>query len=452
MIWNGIIWLYEEIALAKNVKNSLELEIEKIVWGGKGLGRANGKVFFVEKAVPLDKIRMRVTLSKSDFGEGEIEKIIYPSKFRVSPICKDFQKCGGCQLQMVNYAQSLVIKEEIAKEILKRWTKTAKFNKIIGMETPFEYRHKGEFHLRVASSKLICGFFEAKSHKIVPFENCHLFNKNFNFKLKEIVKHLDKLPFKGSLKSLILCSSEQDEFVLVVYYEGEKEVEEQLFEKLESLKLKGIVFENRNKGKVFEKGECFINYKIEKREPFIKKDILFKVDPRTFTQASFKMNNYLVYECLRLLNLSKHNTILELFSGGGNFTLPIALNSKEVVAIEGLKLASDDSKFNASFNDITNVEHINGDVREKIFKLQKLSRKFDVVFLDPPRSGLYELIQDVVLFEPKRILYVSCSLPTLERDLRKFNEFDYLPEEFSFFDLFPQTYGIETIALLRRKN
>jgi 23S rRNA (uracil1939-C5)-methyltransferase len=429
-----------------------DVDVEEIVWGGKGLTRLNGKVFFISKAVPEERVKIRITLEKSDFGEGEIERIITPSKFRVSPLCKDFKRCGGCQLQMMNYPSQLLQKQKIAENILRRWKEFAKFNQIVGMENPFFYRHKGEFHLKVKDGKLVFGFYEKESHKIVDFENCYLFDDKFNLKLKEIVKFLNLTKGKNSLLNFSLsCSENGEDFVLTLSHKGSLNDENEIIEKLSPLNLKGIILENKESRSLRSVGECFITYSIKPSDEILK-EIHFKVDPKSFTQANFEMNNRLINESLRLLNLSNYESILELFSGVGNFSLPISLRCKEILSIEGSEVASKDAKFNAIFNGLTNVENINGDVNEWVMKLLSQSRQFDVIFLDPPRSGSFEIMDLIARFQPKNILYVSCSLPTLERDLRRIYEFGYIPKEFSFFDMFPQTYGIETIALLERKK
>ncbi len=429
-----------------------EVDVEEIVWGGKGLTRLNGKIFFVSKAVPEERVKIRITLEKSDFGEGEIERIITPSRFRVSPLCKDFKRCGGCQLQMMNYPSQLSQKQKIAENILRRWREFAKFNEIIGMKNPFFYRHKGEFHLKVKDGKLIFGFYEKESHNIVDFENCYLFDDKFNLKLKEVVKCLNSAKCKNSLLSFSLsCSETGKDYVLSLSHKGSFKDENEILEKLSPANLKGIIVENEETQSIRTVEECFITYSIKQSEEILK-EIHFKVNPKSFTQANFEMNSLLIKESLRLLNLSNYESILELFSGVGNFSLPISLRCKEVLSIEGSEVASKDAKFNSTFNGITNVENINGDVNEWILKLLAQSRQFDVIFLDPPRSGSFEIMDTIARFQPKKILYVSCFLPTLERDLRRIYEFGYAPTEFSFFDMVPQTYGIETIALLTRKK
>jgi len=123
-----------------------EVDVEEIVWGGKGLTRLNGKIFFVSKAVPEERVKIRITLEKSDFGEGEIERIITPSRFRVSPfMSKILRGAVAVKLQMMNYPSQLSQKQKIAENILRRWREFATFNEIIGMKNPFFIGIKANF-------------------------------------------------------------------------------------------------------------------------------------------------------------------------------------------------------------------------------------------------------------------------------------------------------------------
>lgn len=435
----------------KNLKKS-EIEIENIVWGGKGIGRIDGKIYFVPKSVPQDRLLIKITKEKRDYGEGKIEKIVYPSPTRVSPLCKDFKRCGGCQIQMMNYKWQVESKEKMAKEILRRWINKAKFNPLIPAEHPFEYRHSGDFHIKWLEGKCLCGFYEGESHRIVDFENCHLFSKEFNSKIRRIKSFICEEEIEEISSFNLNCGEDEKDYV-VIFVVTDENFDFNNFEKIQKeTELAGVVVKDKNGAKIARNGKCFLNYSIKKSEEYLPKEIKFKVDVESFSQSNFEMNSKLVYEILRLADLSSYETVLELFSGAGNFTLPIALKCKEVFAVEKCETAVEDSKFNSNLNLIYNIRHIKGDVKEHTAKLISSSFKFDTVVLDPPRSGAYETVEYIAAFNPKRIVYISCNLPTLERDLRKFCEFGFLPEEFSFFDLFPQTYGIETIVLLRREN
>lgn len=429
-----------------------EIEIENIVWGGKGIGRIKGKVFFVQKSVPGDRLSIKIVKEKKDYGEGEIEKIIFPSLERVLPVCRDFSRCGGCQLQMMNYKFQIEAKEKICREILRRWTKNAKFNSLIPMKNPFEYRHSGDFHCRLLNGKVLCGFYEKESHRIVDFENCHLFSKEFNQRLKKITKCLEKYQIDFVNSFNLSCSENEKEFVTSFYVRDEEFDPNQFLKLKDEANLSGIVVKSGGAKTILQNGELFLTYSLKKRENVLEKGIKFKIDVESFSQSNFEMNSKLVEEVVKFANLSSHEKALELFSGVGNFTMSLALKCKEIVAVEKSETAVADIKFNSTLNSIYNIRHLKGDVKEQIERLISSSAKFDFILLDPPRSGAIEIIEKIASFNPKRVVYVSCNLPTLERDLRKFCEIGFIPHEFSFFDLFPQTYGVESVVLLRNEN
>ena len=429
----------------------IDAEIESLVWGGKGLARVDGKVFFVAKSAPLDKVRIAVTKEKSDYGEGEIEKIIYPSPFRMAPVCPHFSKCGGCQFLHINYRKQLEEKERITKEVLRRWTEEARFEPIVPSPMPIGYRHSGDFHLFLDRGALKLGFYEPESHRIVPFDHCHLFSDAFNDKLREIKSVMEGFRMKEKLFKLNLSSDENDrDMVLAVSL---KEMSEQacrfLLDELNASGLKGTLFVGtRENEEILRSGDVSLSYALASEKGFFPGGIKLKYDTRSFTQADYRMNRAIVDDVLSMMSLSRHEKVLELYSGIGNFTLPIASCCKEVTAVESSRFAVADAKDNAAANGCENIQHLEGSVVEWIVKLIGRSARFDAVLLDPPRTGAFEVLAHLPSLSPRRVVYVSCSLPTLDRDLRRLSDFGFRPKIFRTYDLFPQTYGIETAVLL----
>lgn len=429
----------------------IDAEIESLVWGGKGLARVDGKVFFVAKSAPLDRVRIAVTKEKSDYGEGEIEKIYYPSPFRVAPICPHFKKCGGCQFLHINYKKQLEEKERITKEALRRWTEEAVFEPIVPSPMPVGYRHSGDFHLFLDRGALKLGFYEPESHRIVPFDHCHLFSEAFNGKLREIRQVFEKFRMKEKLFKLNLSSDENDrDMALTVWMkEPAEQAGEFLLEELKESGLTGtLILGADGNREIFRRGDPSLSYSLASEKGLFPGEIRLKYDTRSFTQADYRMNRVIVDDVLSMMNLSRHEKALELYSGIGNFTLPIASCCKEVTAVESSRFAAADAKENAAANGLENIRHLEGSVIEWIVKLIGGSARFDAVLLDPPRTGAFEVLAHLPSLAPRRAVYVSCSLPTLDRDLRRLSDFGFRPKLIRTYDLFPQTYGIETAVLL----
>lgn len=426
------------------------VEIESLAWGGKGLARLKGKVFFVAKSAPLDRAEVKTTREKSDYGEAEIEKILSPSPFRISPVCPEFEKCGGCQILHINYKKQLAEKEKIAGEILRRWSAKAVFHPIVPSPKILEYRHSGDFHVGYEKGKSLFGFYEPGSHGIIPFKNCFLFSKSFNERLSLIKEILASSSFAEKVFKLNLSMDENGkEFVGVVYIKEKSEkVGLSILESLKKADLKGILIAEKNEEEICRAGEISLSYLLAPIPGTLPDSVQFCFDPRSFTQANYEINSVLIRDLLLMINMSNHERVLELFSGIGNFTLPLAQNSKEVVAIESSPAACNDAKANAQSGRYVNVLNLQGSVEDEILKLILKSSKFDAILLDPPRTGAFDIIAHIKAFSPKRVVYISCNLPTLDRDLRRFSDFGFEPGEFRFYDFFPQTYGIETMVLL----
>ena len=428
-----------------------ELQIDRLAWGGRGVGRHRGKVVFVSKVVPGDRLLARAEKVKASFTEARMVGLLTPGEDRVDPRCPWFARCGGCQWLAAGYSRQVLEKDHILRSALRHHVEGARIDPIVRAAPPQAYRHRGDFHVRPTLSGARLGFYEEGSHRLVEVEGCLLFTPAFNAALGRMRSLLAKVPEARSLERITLAHSEDGTGTVAhlrLRPDGDAGAARSCAEQMKPMALKGMVATGgrRGPGLQWQGGDPHIWFHV----PDSHGELRLRAEVRSFTQAHLAMNRRLVPEAVAWLGLSESDRVLDLFSGVGNFTLPMATRCKEVVAVEGSPTASADARFNAEGNGVANVVHMEEEAAKAAAHLAGQGAAFDAVLLDPPRGGAADLLQSLSRLAPTRILYVSCNLPSLGRDLDQLRNLGYRLVRAQGWDMFPQTYGLEALCLLEK--
>ncbi len=437
-----------------------EVEITSLTYGGRGLGRIEGKVVFVPFSVPGDKLSVTITKDKKSFAEAEIKEILEPSADRIKPKCPVFGLCGGCAWQNISYPKQVEWKERILKETLERigGVELPAFDSPIEAKEPYNYRSRARF--QIDGDKW--GFFAASSHTLVDIEECPLVVPEVN----ETFAVLKKL-LKGKEHGLChieIALSERDNRTVASLYS----IKPFAFGKMDFLSatplLKGVELlrsKGRGKNKAGRRDGPFTSVK-----KYGETDIYFTVSGRelkapsgSFTQVNTAQNNLLVEKVCEMGALDKSTRVLDLFSGVGNITFALAEEAGSVTGVEIDSLAVDFARANASVKGDKNPEFECADVLKWVKNKGAktlASPPWDVVVLDPPRGGTpsggsVKTMRELVKLAPRRIIYVSCSPPTLARDISCLRDSGYVIKRAAFLDMFPQTFHIESVVMLDRE-
>ncbi len=448
---------------------------------GKSLGRIDGKVIFVEGAVPGDIADVFVTRNKKDWAEGKAIKIKEYSNERTEPFCIHFGICGGCKWQMLPYKKQLQYKEQEVKDAFKR---IGKLNDIpilpiIGSEKTIHYRNKLEFtfsNKRFLTPDQLeklndndwpggaLGYHVPKLYdKIIDIFECWLMDDVNNdirntlrdFSLAHNYSFYDIKEHKGWLRNIIIrnCTTGELMVNLVFGYEDKKEREKicsHLLQKVPSIttllytinaKWNDSIYD-LNPQTVYGKGfviETLNNFK-------------FKISPKSFFQTNTKQAEQLYGIVKDFAALSANEIIYDLYCGTGSIGIFLSKEAKKIIGVDVIKDAIDDAKENASLNNVAHASFFTGDVIEicdEEFFMKHGSP--DVVIVDPPRAGLHaKLIQKLIEIAPEKIVYVSCNVATQARDLQLLGE-KFSVEKLQPVDMFPHTHHIECVAELRLK-
>ena len=428
--------------------NKIELHIERLVYGGKGLGRHNNMVVFVPDVITGEKVLVEVRTRKKDYAEAELIEIIKPSPHRITPACPIYHECGGCQWMHMDYPFQVQAKREVVAETLKRGLKTEDIAvpPLIPSSTPLNYRQRVQFKVQYENGSYQIGYYKRETHQLVDVDECLLLRPLLNKALKKIRLLLNsgKITQLTNLKELHMhCSSDERAIAFILYADGiSKDKIENLFKEIKETvsEAAGIIFIDKYKKRIIA-GNPFIEEELQ--------GISFRISADSFSQIDWEQNKSLVKLALDYIGDKQYNNGLDLFCGIGNFTLFIAKNADNVIGIDSGKTAIDDAQYNSRKNLIKNTSFMYNDVKYGMASLLAEGSCFDLVLIDPPRNGVgKESVNLIAGFQPSKIIYISCNPVTLSRDIVYFKAKGYEIKRLQAVDMFPQTYHIETVAEL----
>ena len=467
-------------------KNDLfSLKITDMGVDGEGIGKYDGMTFFVKDALIGDEIRARATKLKKHYGYDRVEEIITPSPYRVEPQCPLHRRCGGCQIQALSYEEQLAFKENKVRSNLQR---IGGFSKeeleqvclpIVGMEHPFRYRNKAQFPVGLdKEGKLVTGFYAARTHAIIPVEDCLLGveeNKDVLMAVKEwmLLKQIpayDETTGTGLVRHILIRYGFTTEEVMVcLIINGDRLPEkEALIERLSVLPGMTSISYNVNTERtnviLGKHTECiwgmpYITDYIHLRNTgdFSVEDtaIAYHISPQSFYQVNPVQTEKLYSTALEYAKLTGKESVWDLYCGIGTISLFLSQKAKQVYGVEIVPQAIEDAKTNAALNGITNAEFFVGKAEEVLPQfynsddLDAGMRHPDVIVVDPPRKGCDEqCLSTMLAMKPQRIVYVSCDSATLARDLRILVDGGYELRKVRAFDQFAHTGHVETVVLL----
>ncbi len=448
-------------------KNDMvQMEITGMTTEGMGVGRYEGLAVFVPLTAPGDVIRARIVKVAKNHAYGRLEEVLTPSPYRVEPDCPVFSQCGGCCYRHISYEAELQIKGDRVRDALSRIGGFSELpiRPIVGAPSRDGYRNKALLPLGAKKDgSLAMGFYAVNSHRIVDCPHCRLQPESFNALMKAFRDWekdwgdplYDEESHSGVLRRLYLrCGEKTGELMACVVVNGEGlRHERELTEALRRAapELTGIVINsNREKTNVALGKNCRTVW----GSGFIKDTLCgltFRLSPLSFYQVNRTQAQRLYEQAARYAALTGEETLLDLYCGAGTIGLSMADRVKKVIGVEIVPEAVENARQNARDNGIENAEFLCADAAMAAEELSRRGERPDVILLDPPRKGCEKsLIETVVSFEPKRIVYVSCDPATLSRDLKYFAELGYPPLEAAPFDLFPATAHVETVAVLSK--
>ena len=457
-----------------------KIEVTGYAAEGRSLAKLDGKVIFIEGAVPGDIVDVYLTKNKKDWAEGRATNMHAYSDERVQPFCKHFGVCGGCKWQMLPYKKQLEYKQQEVIQNLKRIGKIElpEVLPIIGSDDTIHYRNKLEFtfsNKRYLTKDEIgtlpvdgdnfqpaLGFHAPRIFdKIIDIEECYLmddinnvirntvrsFAKENNYSFYDIKEHT------GWLRNIIirLCKTGELMINIVLNYEDRietKKLLDHLLKQVPSITTLLYTINTKWNDSIYDLlpqtyyGKGFV---VEQLGGF-----RFKIGPKSFFQTNTKQAEKLYNITKDFAELTSTEIIYDLYCGTGSIGIFVSQSAKKIIGVETIAEAIEDAKENAALNNISHAQFFAGDVikicDDSFFELHG---KPDVIITDPPRAGMHEkLINKLLQIEASKIVYVSCNTATQARDIHLLSE-KYRVEKIQPVDLFPHTHHIECVILLK---
>lgn len=443
------------------------LRIEQIEFPGTGIAFYEDHKIHVKNAVPGQEVRVRITKKKRSLIEAKVLSIIKDADFSVPPTCVHFGTCGGCTHQFVPYEKQLELKKEQVLKLLEDAdVKPQEFLGITGSPDEYEYRNKMEFSFgdMVKDGELTLGMHcKGASFSIVTAEGCRIVDSDYRQILKNTLDYfIEKgLPYykvmkhEGYLRNLVIRKGMNSQEILINLVTT-SQIDFNLDEYTDMLK--NINYSGKLTGILHTINDSLADaVKADKVEilygrDYIYENILglkFKISPFSFFQTNSKGAEQLYSKVREFAGDAQDKIVFDLYCGTGTIGQIVAPNAKKVIGIELIPEAVEAARENARLNNLHNCSFIAGDVADTV---KTLKDKPDIIILDPPREGvLPSALKQIIEFDAKELVYVSCNPKTLVINLKTFIENGYEVKKLALVDMFPQTVHVETVALIEKK-
>lgn len=421
------------------------LIVETLVNGGSGLARFDGRVVFIPHTSVGDLVRVKVVRSKKNYLETQLFEVLQPGPGRQSTVCPVAGECGGCQWQHLSYADQLHWKHRLFVETLSHQCQVAKnaIKPIIPSADQWHYRSRVQIKCFNRDGRFITGFYRPRSRYVVSIDQCPIMDKRLNRLMTNFRALFNGSVFAADVPQIDLAVDDTGKCVAVVHYLGGQGSD--LIDLLYHSGLNAdllVQFGSKTNIKNIS-GDGILEIHVD--NPTIR----LNYSAGSFAQVNLKQNKVLVDTLMTTYPWRKDQRVLELFCGMGNISFPLARRVKHLTGIEGSALSIRMAHNNSRKNAITNLT-FHASTAEDAVNSGIDDNYYDMVVLDPPRTGAYSVIKCLVTAGIPEILYVSCDSQTLARDLKLLIHYGYYIVSTQPIDMFPQTHHCESITLLQK--
>ncbi len=445
----------------------LEIEITGLGHSGEGVGRYHGFTVFVPRALPGEKVAAVAEVVKQSYAKARLTAVLVSSPDRTAPRCPVYERCGGCQLQHLDYPAQLAAKRQAVIDAVTRIGKLdgVVVHPVLGAAEPWGYRNKMQFPVGLAAGRLAVGCFAPGSHDIVDIDDCliqHAANNTVARAVRAALSDLGIPPYdeasgRGVVRHVLgrVGTAGGEVMAVIVTATADLPRRDELVARLRR-DVPGLVSVVHNINP--QRTNVVLGRRtvtVWGRDTIADRlgDFVFRISARSFFQVNTAQAAVLYGQVERYAALDKAGTVIDAYCGTGTITLFLARRAAKVYGIEVVADAVADARANAAANGVGNVEFIVGDAVDVMPRLQAAGVRPQAVVVDPPRAGCAPAVLDAFVgMRPERIVYVSCNPASLARDLAALADAGYAAREIQPVDMFPQTYHVECTVLLQRKH
>ena len=446
------------------IKNQIyEAVITDYTAEGQGVAHIEGCAVFIPNAIAGEKCTVRIEVAKKNWAAGKMVEILERSPHRINRVCPVAKLCGGCDFHHMDYEEETRLKAERVRQCLNRLGgENLEKVEILAAEDTTCYRNKAQYPVSAKSGKAYAGFFKAGTHQVIENDRCGILPREMDDVKNTVIAWMnrhkvtayDEAAHAGLVRHIYVRRGAVSEQVLVCLAINSRSIPKASALIDELKKIPGfatlVLSVNTKKGNAVLGDEFITLY-----GPGYIEDTLcglnFRLSPRSFYQVNHTQAQRLYEAAIAQAQITKDDTVLDLYCGVGTITLCMARAAGKVIGVEVVEQAVADAWDNAQRNGIENGSFFCGDAGQAALELEKNGVKADVVVVDPPRKGLNaDTIEALARFAPRRIVYVSCDPATLGRDVALLKEKGYRVLNALACDLFPRTVHVESIICLER--
>ena len=448
------------------IKNQIyEAVITDYTSEGQGVAHIEGCAVFIPNAIAGEKVRVRIEKAQKTWAAGKMVEILEKSPHRVNRECPVAKLCGGCDFWHMDYEEESRLKAERVKTCLNRLGgENLEEVPILAAPDCHGYRNKAQYPVSQKKGRAYAGFFKAGTHEVVENPRCLILPEETDAVKDAVIDYVnqyrvtvyDEVAHKGLLRHIYVRRGVVSGQVLVCLVVNGRKIPrpEELLKRLH--KIPGfttlVLSVNTKKGNAVL-GDEFLTL----HGPGYIEDTLcglvFRLSPRSFYQVNHHQAQRLYEAAISQAEITKSDTVLDLYCGVGTMSLLAAGRAKRVIGVEINESAVENAAQNAALNGIRNAEFHAADAGDYMNNLLRQRTKVDVVLLDPPRAGCSEkFLKSLIRLAPKKIVYVSCNPDTLGRDAIALRKGGYRVERVTPVDMFPFTTHVESVVCLSREK
>ena len=431
---------------------------------GQGIAKIEGCAVFVPNAMVGERVRVRIEKAQKTWASGKIVELLERSEHRVNRECPVAKLCGGCDFWHMDYQEECRLKAERIRQALNRiGGENLEKVEILSAPSCYGYRNKAQYPVSSRKGRAFAGFFRAGTHDVVENDRCLILPEQMDQVKDAVIRHMNQFRIPayneqshtGLVRHIYVRRGAVSGQVLVCLAVNGRSLPHgaELVENLK--KIEGfttlVLSVNTKRGNTILGDEM-----IALHGPGYIEDTLcgltFRLSPRSFYQVNHHQAQRLYAAAIEQAQITKSDTVLDLYCGVGTITLAMAGAAGRVIGVEVIEQAVQDARENAKRNGIENAEFFCGDAGQAALELEKNGVRADVAVVDPPRKGLNaDTIEALSRMQPRRIVYVSCDPATLARDVALLRERGYTLQNALAADLFPRCAHVESIVCLCRQ-
>ncbi|MEZ9196607.1 23S rRNA (uracil(1939)-C(5))-methyltransferase RlmD [Shewanella sp. 10N.286.54.B9] len=429
---------------SKQLSSKLSLNVTQLDHLGAGIAHHQGKIVFINGALPGETVQVQLTEQKKKFSRAKLLKVETASSERVQPLCAHYEKCGGCDLQHLNVESQRAHKAKALHELVAKFAQTtaSQICETIS-DSPWHYRRRARLAtwFDKKTKHISLGFRASSSSDVVEIQSCAVLAKPLSALIPELAFLLNQLSGKKALGHVELTLADNGIFVVLRVTKVLSDKDRLRLGEFGTSHSLNILLQDDDANT-----EHLSGHGLQPFYGFNDSDAELKFSAGNFIQVNASVNQSMVKQAVDWLAPQADERVLDLFCGIGNFSLPLAKSGAEVIGVEGVPAMVEQATINAKGAALDKVSFYHADLSADLSQQPWLG-KVDKMLIDPARAGAYESMLSLKKLKPQALVYVSCNPASLARDSEVILKQGYTLKKIAMVDMFPQTHHLESMAL-----